>query len=236
MLAEIGQVLLILALLAALLQSVLPMIGAQRQLPALMATARPTALLQLTMVLGAFVVLTIAFVRQDFSLRYVAENSNSLLPMIYRYSAVWGAHEGSLLLWTLVLALWSAAVSEFSRQLPEPVVARVLAVMGMISVGFLAFLLFTSNPFARLLPAPVEGHDLNPLLQDPGLIIHPPLLYLGYVGFSVPFAFAIAALLDGRIDVRWLRWTRPWTNVAWAFLTVGIALGSWWAYYELGWG
>jgi len=235
-LAEIGQVLLILALLAALLQSVLPLVGAQRGLPALMATARPTALLQLTMVLGAFVVLTIAFVRQDFSLRYVAENSNSLLPMIYRYSAVWGAHEGSLLLWTLVLALWSAAVSEFSRQLPDPVVARVLAVMGMISVGFLAFLLFTSNPFARLLPAPVEGHDLNPLLQDPGLIIHPPLLYLGYVGFAVPFAFAIAALLDGRIDVRWLRWTRPWTNVAWAFLTIGIALGSWWAYYELGWG
>ena len=236
MLAEIGQVLLILALLAALLQSVLPLVGAQRQLPTLMAIARPAAMLQLTMVLGAFVVLTIAFVRQDFSLRYVAENSNSLLPMIYRYSAVWGAHEGSLLLWTLVLALWSAGVSEFSRQLPEPVVARVLAVMGMISVGFLAFLLFTSNPFARLLPSPAEGHDLNPLLQDPGLIIHPPLLYIGYVGFVVPFAFAIAALLDGHIDVRWLRWTRPWTNAAWGFLTLGIALGSWWAYYELGWG
>ncbi|MBD9534555.1 heme lyase CcmF/NrfE family subunit [Stenotrophomonas sp. STM01] len=236
MLAEIGQVLLILALLAALLQSVLPLIGAQRQAPALIATARPAAMLQLTMLLGAFVVLTIAFVRQDFSLRYVAENSNSLLPMIYRYSAVWGAHEGSLLLWALVLALWTAAVAEFSRKLPADVVARVLAVMGIISVGFIAFLLFTSNPFARLLPAPAEGHDLNPLLQDPGLIIHPPMLYLGYVGFVVPFAFAIAALLDGRIDVRWLRWTRPWTNVAWAFLTIGIALGSWWAYYELGWG
>jgi cytochrome c-type biogenesis protein CcmF len=235
-LAEIGQVLLILALLAALLQSVLPLIGAQRQAPALIATARPAAMLQLTMLLGAFVVLTIAFVRQDFSLRYVAENSNSLLPMIYRYSAVWGAHEGSLLLWALVLALWTAAVAEFSRKLPADVVARVLAVMGIISVGFIAFLLFTSNPFARLLPAPAEGHDLNPLLQDPGLIIHPPMLYLGYVGFVVPFAFAIAALLDGRIDVRWLRWTRPWTNVAWAFLTIGIALGSWWAYYELGWG
>ena len=236
MLGEIGQVLLILALLAAILQSVLPLLGAQRGLPALTAIARPAALLQLTMVLGAFVVLTIAFVRQDFSLRYVAENSNSLLPMIYRYSAVWGAHEGSLLLWALVLALWTAAVGEFSRQLPPVVVARVLAVMGLISVGFLAFLLFTSNPFVRLLPAPAEGHDLNPLLQDPGLIIHPPLLYLGYVGFAVPFAFAIAALLDGHIDVRWLRWTRPWTNAAWGFLTIGIALGSWWAYYELGWG
>ena len=236
MLAEVGQILLILALLAALLQSMLPLLGAQRGIAPFVAIARPAALLQLTMVLGAFVVLTVAFVRQDFSLRYVAENSNSLLPMIYRYSAVWGAHEGSLLLWALVLALWTAAVAEFSRKLPADVVARVLAVMGIISVGFIAFLLFTSNPFARLLPAPAEGHDLNPLLQDPGLIIHPPMLYLGYVGFVVPFAFAIAALLDGRIDVRWLRWTRPWTNVAWAFLTIGIALGSWWAYYELGWG
>ena len=236
MLGEIGQVLLILALLAALLQSVLPLIGAQRGIPALTAIARPAAMLQLTMVLAAFVVLTIAFVRQDFSLRYVADNSNTLLPMIYRYSAVWGAHEGSLLMWSLVLTLWTAAVAAFSRQLPPEVMARVLSVMGMISVGFLAFLLFTSNPFARLLPAPGEGHDLNPLLQDPGLIIHPPLLYLGYVGFAVPFAFAIAALIDGRIDVRWLRWTRPWTNAAWGFLTIGIALGSWWAYYELGWG
>jgi cytochrome c-type biogenesis protein CcmF len=235
-LAEIGQVLLILALLAALLQSVLPLVGAQRGIAPFIAIARPAAALQLVMVLGAFVVLTAAFVRQDFSLRYVAENSNSLLPMIYRYSAVWGAHEGSLLLWTLVLALWTAAVAGFSRRLPPPVMARVLAVMGLISVGFLAFLLFTSNPFERLLPAPVEGRDLNPLLQDPGLIIHPPMLYLGYVGFAVPFAFAVAALLDGHIDVRWLRWTRPWTNVAWAFLTLGIALGSWWAYYELGWG
>jgi cytochrome c-type biogenesis protein CcmF len=235
-LPEIGQVLLILALLAAIVQSVLPLIGAHQRNTALIATARPAALLQLATVLGAFVVLTIAFVQQDFSLRYVAENSNSLLPMIYRYSAVWGAHEGSLLLWTLVLALWTAAVAVCSRQLPADVVARVLAVMGLISVGFLAFLLFTSNPFARLLPAAAEGHDLNPLLQDPGLIIHPPMLYFGYVGFAVPFAFAIAALLDGHIDVRWLRWTRPWTNVAWAFLTLGIALGSWWAYYELGWG
>jgi len=235
-LAESGQILLIIALLAALLQSVLPLIGAQRNIAAFNALARPAALLQLTMVLGAFVVLTLAFVRQDFSLRYVAENSNSLLPVMYRYSAVWGAHEGSLLLWTLVLAVWTAAVAEFSHHLPAAVISRVLAVMGMVSVGFLAFLLFTSNPFARLLPAPIEGRDLNPLLQDPGLILHPPMLYIGYVGFVVPFAFAIAALLDGRIDVRWLRWTRPWTNIAWGFLTLGIALGSWWAYYELGWG
>jgi len=235
-LAESGQILLIIALLAALLQSVLPLIGAQRNIAAFNAIARPAVLLQLTMVLGAFVVLTLAFVRQDFSLRYVAENSNSLLPVIYRYSAVWGAHEGSLLLWTLVLALWTGAVAEFSRHLPAAVISRVLAVMGMVSTGFLAFLLFTSNPFARLLPAPIEGRDLNPLLQDPGLILHPPMLYIGYVGFVVPFAFAIAALLDGRIDVRWLRWTRPWTNIAWGFLTLGIALGSWWAYYELGWG
>ncbi|MGV8960417.1 MAG: heme lyase CcmF/NrfE family subunit [Stenotrophomonas sp.] len=236
MLGEIGQVLLILALLAALLQCSLPLIGAHRGRTTWMAIARPAAHLQLLMVLGAFVMLTLAFVRQDFSLRYVAENSNSLLPMVYRYSAVWGAHEGSLLLWALVLAGWTAAVAECSRRLPADVVARVLAVMGIISVGFLAFLLFTSNPFVRLLPAPVEGRDLNPLLQDPGLIFHPPLLYLGYVGFAVPFAFAVAALLDGHIDVRWLRWTRPWTNVAWGFLTLGIALGSWWAYYELGWG
>ncbi len=236
MLGETGQILLILALLAALLQSVLPLLGAQRNLPSLIAVARPAAWLQLATVLGAFIVLTLAFVQQDFSLRYVADNSNTLLPLIYRYSAVWGSHEGSLLLWALVLALWTAAVAAFSRHLPELVVARVLAVMGMVSLGFLAFLLFTSNPFERLFPVPLEGRDLNPLLQDPGLIIHPPMLYLGYVGFAVPFAFAIAALLDGHIDVRWLRWTRPWTNIAWAFLTLGIALGSWWAYYELGWG
>ncbi|MCR6495931.1 heme lyase CcmF/NrfE family subunit [Thermomonas sp. S9] len=161
---------------------------------------------------------------------------NSLLPLMYRYTAVWGAHEGSLLLWALVLALWTAALARFSSALPMPVVARVLGVMGILATGFLAFLIFTSNPFARLLPMPVDGRDLNPLLQDPGLIVHPPLLYAGYVGFSVPFAFAIAALLEGRIDAQWLRWSRPWTNAAWAFLTVGIAIGSWWAYYELGWG
>jgi cytochrome c-type biogenesis protein CcmF len=235
-LPELGQILLVAALLMAVLQAVLPLWGAQRGYPAWMAVARPAAYAQLALLLGAFCVLTAAFVTQDFSVRYVAENSNSLLPLAYRYSAVWGAHEGSLLLWALVLALWNGAVARWSRQLPMVVLARVLGMLGIIGVGFLAFLIFTSNPFARLLPAPLEGHDLNPLLQDPGLIIHPPMLYLGYVGFAVPFAFAIAALLEGRVDARWLRWTRPWTNVAWGFLTLGIALGSWWAYYELGWG
>ncbi|HEY0662233.1 MAG TPA: heme lyase CcmF/NrfE family subunit [Lysobacter sp.] len=236
MLPELGQVALILALLVAALQAVLPLVGAQRGIGAWMAIARPAAYAQLALVALAFAILTYGFVTQDFSLRYVATNSNSLLPVVYRYTAVWGAHEGSLLLWALILALWTAAVARFSRRLPAEVIARVLGVMGFVSLGFLAFLIFTSNPFERLLPAVLEGRDLNPLLQDPGMIIHPPMLYVGYVGFSVPFAFAIAALLDGRIDARWLRWTRPWTNVAWAFLTLGIALGSWWAYYELGWG
>ncbi|MGQ4659172.1 heme lyase CcmF/NrfE family subunit [Lysobacter sp. F6437] len=236
MLPELGQIALVLALLLAALQAALPLAGAQRGIAPWMAVARPAAYAQLLLVGLAFAILTYGFVSQDFSQRYVAENSNSLLPMVYRYTAVWGAHEGSLLLWALVLALWTAAVARFSRALPMTVIARVLGVMGVVSLGFLAFLIFTSNPFERLLPAVVEGRDLNPLLQDPGMIIHPPMLYFGYVGFSVPFAFAIAALLDGKVDARWLRWTRPWTNVAWAFLTVGIALGSWWAYYELGWG
>ncbi|KAB7630423.1 heme lyase CcmF/NrfE family subunit [Stenotrophomonas rhizophila] len=236
MLPELGQILLVTALLMAVLQTVLPLWGAHRGRAAWMAVARPAAYAQLALLLGAFGVLTAAFVTQDFSVRYVAENSNSLLPLAYRYSAVWGAHEGSLLLWALVLALWCGAVALWSKRLPAEVSARVLGVLGIISIGFLAFLIFTSNPFARLLPAPLEGRDLNPLLQDPGLIIHPPMLYIGYVGFAVPFAFAIAALLEGRVDARWLRWTRPWTNVAWGFLTIGIALGSWWAYYELGWG
>ncbi len=236
MLPELGQILLVTALLMAVLQTVLPLWGAHRGRATWMAVARPAAYAQLALLLGAFGVLTAAFVTQDFSVRYVAENSNSLLPLAYRYSAVWGAHEGSLLLWALVLALWCGAVALWSKRLPAEVAARVLGVLGIISIGFLAFLIFTSNPFARLIPAPLEGRDLNPLLQDPGLIIHPPMLYIGYVGFSVPFAFAIAALLEGRVDARWLRWTRPWTNVAWGFLTIGIALGSWWAYYELGWG
>nr|WP_275135566.1 heme lyase CcmF/NrfE family subunit [Stenotrophomonas sp. SAM-B] len=233
---ELGQILLVTALLMALLQTVLPLWGAHRDRATWMAVARPAAYAQLALLLGAFGVLTVAFVTQDFSVRYVAENSNSLLPLAYRYSAVWGAHEGSLLLWALVLAIWCGAVARWSKRLPAVVSARVLGVLGIISIGFLAFLIFTSNPFARLIPAPLEGRDLNPLLQDPGLIIHPPMLYIGYVGFAVPFAFAIAALLEGRVDARWLRWTRPWTNVAWGFLTIGIALGSWWAYYELGWG
>lgn len=234
--AELGQIALILALLVSVLQAALPLAGAQRGVAPWMAVARPAAYAQLALVAIAFAILTWGFVSQDFSLRYVAENSNSLLPVIYRYTAVWGAHEGSLLLWALILALWTGAVARFSKALPDDVIARVLGVMGVVSIGFLAFLIFTSNPFGRLLPAAAEGRDLNPLLQDPGMIIHPPMLYVGYVGFAVPFAFAIAALLDGRIDARWLRWTRPWTNVAWAFLTLGIALGSWWAYYELGWG
>ena len=236
MLPELGQVALILALLLACLQAVVPLAGAQRNKTSWMAVARPAAFAQLLLLLFAFVVLTIGFVTQDFSIVYVAENSNTLLPMVYRYTAVWGAHEGSLLLWTLTLAVWNAAVAEFSRELPDQVMARVMGVMGVVSVGFLAFLVFTSNPFTRLLPAPIEGRDLNPLLQDFGMVIHPPMLYIGYVGFVVPFAFSVAALIDGHVDARWLRWTRPWTNVAWAFLTIGIALGSWWAYYELGWG
>ena len=236
MLPELGQLALVLALLVAALQGVLPLLGAQRGRTSWMSIARPAAYVQLALVAGAFAILSHAFATQDFSLRYVAQNSNTLLPMVYRYTAVWGAHEGSLLLWALILALWTGAVARFSQRLPLPVIARVLGVMGLVAVGFLAFLLFTSNPFERLLPAAVEGRDLNPLLQDPGMIIHPPMLYLGYVGFAVPFAFAIAALLDGHVDARWLRWTRPWTNVAWGFLTCGIALGSWWAYYELGWG
>ena len=236
MLPELGQIALILALLVAALQALLPLAGAHRNKAAWMEVARPAAYAQLWLVMLAFIALTVAFVQQDFSVKYVADNSNSLLPMVYRYTAVWGSHEGSLLLWALVLAIWTGAVALFSRGLPDVVMARVLGVMGVVAVGFLAFLIFTSNPFIRLLPSPGEGRDLNPLLQDPGMIIHPPLLYVGYVGFVVPFAFAIAALLDGRVDARWLRWTRPWTNIAWASLTLGIALGSWWAYYELGWG
>jgi cytochrome c-type biogenesis protein CcmF len=203
---------------------------------ALQGIARPAAWLQFVLVALAFSVLAIAFLSNDFSVQYVAEHSNSMLPLAYRFAAVWGGHEGSLLLWVLLLSLWSVAVAMFSRSLPLDMVARVLGVFGLISVGFILFILSTSNPFTRLLPAALEGRDLNPLLQDPGLVIHPPMLYMGYVGMSVSFAFAIAALLSGRLDVAWARWSRPWTVVAWMFLTVGIALGSWWAYYELGWG
>ncbi len=233
---ELGNFALVLALVLALVQSTLPLYGAWREHAGMMAVARSTAYGQFAFLLLSYLILTAAFIQQDFSVAYVANNSNTLLPMMYRISAVWGAHEGSLLLWVLILALWTVAVAAFSRSLPLHVVARVLGVMGWVSVGFLLFTLLTSNPFDRKLPAPPEGRDLNPLLQDPGLIFHPPMLYAGYVGFAVAFAFAIAALLGGKMDAQWVRWSRPWTNVAWAFLTLGIGLGSWWAYYELGWG
>jgi cytochrome c-type biogenesis protein CcmF len=236
MIPEIGNLAIVIALLLAVLQALLPIAGAQFDKPAWIGVARPLAWGQFAFTSLAFVILAIAFVSQDFSVAYVAQNSNLVLPVAYRITAVWGSHEGSVLLWAFILAAWTVAVAAFSRSLPEAFTARVLGVMGVISVGFLSFILFTSNPFRRHLPALVDGNDLNPLLQDAGMIIHPPLLYIGYVGFSVAFAFAIAALLEGRVDSRWIRWSRPWTNVAWAFLTIGIALGSWWAYYELGWG
>ncbi|MDP6855139.1 MAG: heme lyase CcmF/NrfE family subunit [Arenicellales bacterium] len=236
MIPEIGLFALILALLVALVQGTLPITGAARGVGAWIAIARPAAWAQLLFVATAYGCLTWAFISHDFSIEYVAHNSNSGLPMIYLISGVWGAHEGSLLLWALILAIWSGAVAAFSRSVPDAMVARVLGVMGLVSVGFLLFILFTSNPFARQFPPPLDGRDLNPLLQDPGLAIHPPMLYMGYVGFSVAFAFAIAALLGGRLDAAWARWSRPWTVTAWGFLTAGIALGSWWAYYELGWG
>lgn len=237
MIAEYGHFALILALILSLIQSVIPLAGATMGNRLWMATARPLVSGQTLLVLFSFGCLVSLFLNDDFSVRYVAANSNTLLPDRYKVSAVWGAHEGSLLLWVMILALWSFAVALFSRTLPQQLVARVLGVMGLISVGFYLFLLFTSNPFDRDLPFfPAEGADLNPLLQDIGLIFHPPMLYMGYVGFSVAFAFAIAALLEGRMDAAWARWTRPWTNVAWVFLTLGITLGSWWAYYELGWG
>jgi cytochrome c-type biogenesis protein CcmF len=233
---EVGQFALALALCLALAQSVLGIGGAARGDRSWMAAARPAALGQFAFIAIAFACLTYSFVINDFSVGYVASHSNSALPLQYRIAGVWGGHEGSLLLWALMLGVWMTAVTVFSRHLPDDMVARVLGVMGLVSIGFLAFMLFTSNPFMRLLPAPADGRDLNPLLQDPGMVMHPPMLYMGYVGFSVAFAFAIAALLAGRLDAAWARWSRPWTTVAWAFLTVGIALGSWWAYYELGWG
>ncbi|GKW50589.1 heme lyase CcmF/NrfE family subunit [Halomonas sp. NCCP-2165] len=237
MIPEIGHFALILALLMALVQALMPLAGAATRRPLWMAYARPMAAGQFGFVLLAFLCLSASYLLDDFSVANVANNSNSLLPWYYKVSAVWGNHEGSMLLWILMLAGWSFAVACFSRNLPEAMLARVLGIMGLISIGFLAFILITSNPFERLLPnVPGDGADLNPLLQDFGLIIHPPTLYMGYVGFSVVFAFAIAALLGGRLDAAWTRWARPWTNIAWAFLTVGIALGSWWAYYELGWG
>jgi len=236
MIPELGQVFLFGALLASLLLGILPMIGATKENQRLMRTGFSISMVQFLLVGGAFVMLTWAFIIQDFSVEYVARNSNSSLPMQYRFSAVWGAHEGSLLLWEWILCIWTFAVALFSKRLPAAFRARTLAVLGWISFGFLLFVVFTSNPFGRILPPAAEGLDLNPLLQDPGLIIHPPMLYMGYVGFSVAFAFAVAALLGRQVDRDWVRWSRPWTHVAWAFLTLGIVLGSWWAYYELGWG
>ncbi|MBA2490696.1 MAG: heme lyase CcmF/NrfE family subunit [Gammaproteobacteria bacterium] len=236
MIPEVGQFALSIALCLALVQSIVPLAGAQFGNAEWMAAARPAAQGQFLFVAIAFACLTYAFVTNDFTVAYVAGNSNSALPLPYRVSAVWGGHEGSLLLWALVLAGWTFAVTLFSRSLPPEFRARVIAVMGLVSIGFLLFMLATSNPFERLFPGPADGQDLNPLLQDPGLVIHPPMLYMGYVGMSVAFAFAIAALLGGHLDSAWARWSRPWVTVAWVFLTTGIMLGSWWAYHELGWG
>jgi len=236
MIPEIGHFSLWLALGIALVMGAVPLAGAQIGRADWMALARPLAYAMFFCVALAFGCLVSAFVNHDFSVAYVVSNSNTALPLQYRVAGVWGGHEGSLLLWVLMLALWTVAVALFSRHLPVPVAARILAVMGLVAVGFLLFMLLTSNPFDRLFPAALEGRDLNPLLQDPGMVIHPPMLYMGYVGFSVAFAFAIAALIGGNLDVQWARWTRPWTTVAWMFLTIGIALGSSWAYYELGWG
>ncbi len=236
MIAELGHFSLILALCMAIILGVLPIFGASRNIAGWVAVARPAAYGQLLFMLIAYGCLTYAFLLHDFSVAYVAHNSNTALPVLYLISGVWGAHEGSLLLWALTLSGWIGLVAFFSKSIPQTTIARVLGVMGLVSIGFILFLLLTSNPFIRLFPIPLEGRDLNPLLQDPGLAIHPPMLYMGYVGFSVAFAFSIAALLEGRLDSAWARWSRPWTNIAWMFLTVGIALGSWWAYYELGWG
>jgi len=237
MIPELGNFSLALGLSLAILLSVLPMVGVYRNNQLLMAMSRPLCTGVWVFIVISFGCLAYAFLHDDFSVAYVARNSNTLLPEIYKFTAIWGGHEGSLLLWVLMVASWTYAVSLFSRSLPLDILARVLSVMGVISVCFLLFMLFTSNPFDRLmLSTPAEGTDLNPLLQDFGLIVHPPFLYMGYVGFSVAYAFAITALLTGKLDAAWARWTRPWTNAAWAFLTIGVALGSWWAYYELGWG
>ena len=237
MIPEAGQIALIISLCLSVLLGTVPMVGAWRGQRWAMNLAPSLAAGVFVFLSIAFVCLTIVFLQDDFSVKVVASNSNSLLPQMYKFSALWGNHEGSLLLWVWILGAWSLAVAIASRGLPLVVLSRVLAVLGLIGVGFIAFSLFTSNPFERLLPGvAAEGNDLNPLLQDPGLIIHPPLLYMGYVGLAVPFAFAVAALMGGRLDASWAKWSRPWTNVAWAFLTLGIMLGSWWAYYELGWG
>jgi len=236
MIPELGQLALAVALCLALAQAVLGLAGAARGDSIWMDATRPAARGQFVFVATAFGCLTYAFASNDFSVAYVESNSNSMLPLHYRMSGVWGGHEGSMLLWLLMLGVWTFGVTLFSRHLPREMVARVLGVMGLVSTGFLLFILFTSNPFLRRFPVPADGRDLNPLLQDPGMVIHPPMLYMGYVGFSIAFSFAVAALISGRLDAAWARWSRPWTTAAWCFLTLGIALGSGWAYYELGWG
>ncbi|MBW8830683.1 MAG: heme lyase CcmF/NrfE family subunit [Burkholderiales bacterium] len=236
MIPEIGQIALLLALAVAVIQGTLPILGAARGRSDWMSIARPAAQTHFLLVAIAFICLASSFVRNDFSVLYVATNSNSALPLQYRIAGVWGGHEGSLLLWLMMLCGWMLAVSQFSKHLPKPVIARILGVMGLIGAGFLLFMLTTSNPFERLFPVPADGNDLNPLLQDPGMVVHPPMLYMGYVGFSVAFSYAVAALLGGNLDATWARWTRPWTTAAWTFLTIGIMLGSMWAYYVLGWG
>ncbi len=236
MIPEIGQFALVLALCLALVQATLPLLGAARGRVDWMALARPAAAGQFVFVAIAFGILEYAFLVDDFSVAFVAEHSNSALPAFYKFTAAWGGHEGSMLLWITVLAVWTLAVAAGSRSQPEAFASRVLGVLGIVSAGIIAFSLFTSNPFLRLTPAAADGNDLTPLLQDPGMIFHPPMLYLGYVGVAVPFSFAVAALLTGRLDKNWAKWTRPWTVMAWLFLTIGITLGSWWSYYELGWG
>ncbi len=236
MIPSIGELALILAFLLAIIQGTFPLIGVWKNKKSFINLTVPVARAQSALIILAFFVLGYSFYVNDFSVLYVASTSNSQLPTIYRLAAVWGGHEGSMLLWVTILSLWTIAVTMFAKNLPDSFRIRLIAVMGLISVGFLAFILFTSNPFDRLIPAAVDGRDLNPLLQDPGMVFHPPVLYMGYVGFSVAFAFAIAALLDGSLDNTWARWTRPWTTIAWVFLTLGIAFGSKWAYYELGWG
>ncbi|NBR88422.1 MAG: heme lyase CcmF/NrfE family subunit [Rhodobacteraceae bacterium] len=236
MITELGHFALILAALVAVVQTIVPLVGAHKRWPGWMALAEPAALVQFLLVAFSFAALTYAFVTSDFSLKLVVDNSHSLKPMLYKVSGVWGNHEGSMLLWVLILALFGASAVWFGQDLPPTLRARVLAVQASVSVAFYAFILFTSNPFLRLAVPPMDGQDLNPLLQDPGLAFHPPFLYLGYVGLSMTFAFAVAALIEGRVDAAWGRWVRPWTLAAWIFLTIGIALGSWWAYYELGWG
>jgi cytochrome c-type biogenesis protein CcmF len=236
MIAEFGHFALILALCVAVAQAILPLAGASRHDADWMAAGSTAAVAQLALIVAAFAALTHAFVVSDFSVKLVADNSHSLKPMIYKVSGVWGNHEGSMLLWVLILALFGALIALFGGNLPPTLRARVLSVQAMIAVGFLLFMVTTSNPFERLFPPPADGNDLNPLLQDLGLALHPPVLYAGYVGFSIAFSFAVAALIEGRVDAAWARWVRPWTLLAWSFLTAGIALGSWWAYYELGWG